>query len=643
MNRLLDRWTLARKLALIGALALAMLLVPGGLYFSGAVEELRLASAKADGIAPAASLLETVRLSGQHRGQSAAALGGKPDAEAQRAAVQARLDAAWTQARAAFDAYGDAGLRERLEALAREQQALAAEVAARRIDGPTSYERHVATIAGQLALVYEVSAHSGLVHHPRPGGYFLQDATLNHLPLLSELLGQMRASGMVVLVKREATLAQRARIAGLVERARGVSGELKRAMLLAMAAEPALAAGYGARAEAAQRAVTEGLAFVERELVASETLDHSADDWWQRSTAMIDAQYALAELALQALREDIHGFAAERQREVATALALLLALGAGAGWLMWLIARRSAHSLGTAIELANAVAAGDLRRELPPVPEGVRDEGQRLLHALSRMCAQLVGLVGTVRDNAAQIATASGEIAQGNVDLSSRTEQQAASLQQTAASMEQMNATIANAANHAAEANRMADAAAAAAERGGEVVQRVAATMSEIESGSRRIADIVGTIDSIAFQTNILALNAAVEAARAGEQGRGFAVVAGEVRALSQRSAEAAREVRALIGSSSAAVDAGGTLARSAGDEMQAIVEQVRRVATLIGEITAAAAEQTTGVDQVNAAVGDLDRTTQQNAALVEQSAAAAASLRQQAERLSRAVDAFHL
>jgi methyl-accepting chemotaxis protein len=248
-----------------------------------------------------------------------------------------------------------------------------------------------------------------------------------------------------------------------------------------------------------------------------------------------------------------------------------------------------------------------------------------------------------VRSSVDSVSTASLQIAQGNGDLSRRTELQASNLQQTAASMEQLTGTVANGADNARQASQLAQGASETATRGGREVAEVVQTMADIQSSSNRIADITGVIDGIAFQTNILALNAAVEAARAGEQGRGFAVVAAEVRTLAQRSAEAARQIKSLIGDSVARVEAGQARVHSAGQTIGAVVQQVQRVTDLISEISAAAAEQTQGIQQVGQAVSQLDQSTQQNAALVEESTAAAESLRHQAQSLSHAVAAFRL
>jgi methyl-accepting chemotaxis protein len=323
---------------------------------------------------------------------------------------------------------------------------------------------------------------------------------------------------------------------------------------------------------------------------------------------------------------------------------LMLALGvlalAVAGVLAWWITRSITRPVRRALEVANAVAAGDLSTR---VQVDSRDEMGQLLEALKTMNDNLVKTVTTVRSGTEAIGTASREVAAGNQDLSSRTEQQASSLEETASSMEELTSTVKQNADNARQANMLAEAASGVAARGGQVIHDVVSTMEQIHAASGKIADIISVIDGIAFQTNILALNAAVEAARAGEQGRGFAVVAGEVRNLAQRSAAAAKEIKTLIDDSSDKVDTGSRLVKEAGSTMGDIVDSVRRVTDILNEISSASQEQTAGIEQINEAITQMDTVTQQNAALVEQAAAASQSMQDQAARLSAAVAVFKL
>ena len=323
--------------------------------------------------------------------------------------------------------------------------------------------------------------------------------------------------------------------------------------------------------------------------------------------------------------------------KLASLAAVCVLLGAACAWV---IARSVTGPLRRVVEATQVIAQGDLSSRVDI--EG-KDELCELAHSLEAMQQSLRNIVGDVRKSTDSIRVASDEVASGSQDLSSRTEQAAASLQETASTMEEISGTIRSTADAARMANQLVSGAAEAATRGGGVVSEVVTTMNEITQSSKRIVDIIGVIDGIAFQTNILALNAAVEAARAGEQGRGFAVVAGEVRALAQRAAGAAKEIKVLINASSEKVDAGATLVHEAGASMSAIVESVQRVADIIGEISTASTEQSDGISQVNTAVTQLDTMTQQNAALVEQSAAAAESLKDQAARLAGLVSVFRV
>jgi methyl-accepting chemotaxis protein len=328
--------------------------------------------------------------------------------------------------------------------------------------------------------------------------------------------------------------------------------------------------------------------------------------------------------------------ASGRQQIIALTVLVIL-FGIGCAW--WLTAGITGP-LRAAVKAARRVADGDLTGDI-----AVRsnDEAGQLLQALKDMNANLLKIVGEVRQGTDTIATASNEIAAGNLDLSARTEQQAGSLEETASSMEELTSTVRQNAENARQANTLANTASGIAAKGGDVIDEVVGTMGEINASARKIVDIISVIDGIAFQTNILALNAAVEAARAGEEGRGFAVVASEVRTLAQRSASAAKEIKTLIDASVNRVDAGNMLVNEAGRTMQEIVDSVRRVTDIMAEITAASAEQTSGIEQINQAITQMDDVTQQNASLVEQAAAASNAMEQQAARLKQTVAVFKL
>jgi methyl-accepting chemotaxis protein len=355
-------------------------------------------------------------------------------------------------------------------------------------------------------------------------------------------------------------------------------------------------------------------------------VDAAVQDWWNYNVQLSDHE-------AQASKDTY----AEAKMALAAMAVLALALGAAAAVL---ITRSITGPIGRAVQVATTVAAGDLSSRI--VVQG-NDETAQLLKALAAMNESLARIVGQVRESSESIATGSSQIATGNADLSQRTEEQASNLQQTAASMEQLSGTVKTSAETAGHASGLAAEASAAAVRGGEVVGTVVDTMQDIAASSKKIADIIGVIDGIAFQTNILALNAAVEAARAGEQGRGFAVVASEVRSLASRSAEAAKEIKSLIVASVEKVETGARQVDQAGTSMAGIVSQVQRVSQLIAELSNASSEQSTGIHQVGDAVAQLDQVTQQNAALVEESAAAAESLRVQAANLADAVRVFRL
>ncbi len=387
------------------------------------------------------------------------------------------------------------------------------------------------------------------------------------------------------------------------------------------ALDPVLAQLEGATIDGAV-----ALAYAQRAEVQVKALTASGDalrDKQQQAAAQVRADLAASSQTAAMLRLLLVGLS----------LAIVVPL------MLWTL-RSVCAPLEQAVSAARRIAGGDLS----PLPEAHgRDETAQLLQALAEMQRGLSDMVRQVRQSAESIQVASREVASGNMDLSQRTEQAAGNLQQTAGAMQQLSGVVAHSAEAAAQADQLATSAASVAQRGGSVVEQVVSTMDQINDSSRRIADIVGVIDGIAFQTNILALNAAVEAARAGEQGRGFAVVASEVRALAQRSASAAREIKALIGGSVERVEAGSRHVADAGRTMSEIVASVHQVTEIVGRIAGAAREQNGGLGQIHGSVAQLDQMTQQNAALVEQSAAAAESLNQQAQSLSLLVARFRL
>jgi methyl-accepting chemotaxis protein len=466
----------------------------------------------------------------------------------------------------------------------------------------------------------------------------MQDKTMSQV---QQQVGQLHASTFRMLALRASQDAQAVKAfrADLAQRLAAV-----RQLVQSSADDP------DAHAAVKEAAAAVGPVVARYAELADKALELSNGSPASGVAAMKPAEAAFAELtqAVSAVVASIETTSAERadasRAEGLHTAVLLLGLGmlvtAAAVAASWLMQRRMVAELQRAVDLACEVAQGNLQVRLNTQRN---DEIGDLTRALGRMAGSLSESMSTVRQASGSIAVASVQIASGNQDLSGRTEQTASNLQQTASSMEELTGTVNQTAESARTANQLASSASEVAQRGGAVVSQVVATMDDISAASRRIADIIGTIDGIAFQTNILALNAAVEAARAGEQGRGFAVVAGEVRSLAQRSAAAAREIKTLIGASVEKVESGSRLVADAGSTMNEIVASVQRVSDIIGEISHAAAEQSAGIGQVNGAVSQLDQMTQQNAALVEQSTAAAESLKDQAQKLSEVVGRFSL
>ncbi|MDT0140363.1 methyl-accepting chemotaxis protein [Acidovorax sp. PRC11] len=628
----------SRKFVLIGCIAFAMFLLPTVLLVRTTLADVDTAMRERDGLAPARETLKLVQLTQQHRGLSASLLGGNESAAAPRQAKQAEVEASLSRTREVLVGLGDAALDQRLDRIRAEWSTLAAGVSGKSVRGTDSNRLHVALIERELGLIDDVANSSGLARDTDIRTHYLQKAVLGQLPQLTEALGQMRARGALVLARGEVAPEERARIEGLSDRVRQYYGEARKSLELAAGGH--LPASVEKARDAALAAAEEGFKLADENIVRAEALRMPSAEWVARMTRIIDTQFELVAVSFDVLQESLDAQIAQLRRGLALLCAALVVLLAVGSWVMVMVTRSTTRSIGEAVRLAEAVAEGDLTVRVEP--RG-RDEVARLLHALAAMTARLGTVVGTVRLNAESVASASVQIAQGNTDLSQRTESQASALEQTAASMEELGSTVRQNADNARQADQLARDAAGIATQGGVVVQQVVETMRGIHGSSARIGDIIGVIDGIAFQTNILALNAAVEAARAGEQGRGFAVVAGEVRSLAQRSASAAKEIKELITASVAQVGTGTALVDQAGSTMGEIVESIRKVSGIVGEISSATVEQSEGVAQVGEAVSQMDNATQQNAALVEESAAAASSLRSQAQQLVDTVAMFRL
>ncbi|MBL0718966.1 HAMP domain-containing protein [Piscinibacter sp. Jin2] len=634
----LQHLKIGQKFLLLGILALVMAGIPTVAGLRQALSLRDAAQAEADGLAPARTALAVIRLAQQHRGLTQAALSGEPEFERRRSALQGRLMEALAQWQGSLAVYPP--LAETLQAQRRDWQVLTADIAAKRIVAAESFRRHTALVAGALHLLEGVVDDSTMALDPEAVSYYLILGGLGHLPQVTESLGQLRAQGTAALVRGQLEPEQRSRMMVAEGLLRSRAQDASIALDKAAKADPAIGETLKPVREQASARFTAILAMLERTLMQGGTPALDPDAFFQRSTEAIDSQFKLIDDSLAALDGLLHERVDRADRSVLLVLGLAGAMLLLGSLLVWAVTRQTASAVQRTLDAAAAMARGDLSRR---ISLSSRDELGQIARALDAVMDHVGAVIAEVRQGVDAVQTASTQIAAGNQDLSARTEQQASNLQETAASMEQMNGSVRSHADHARHARELASTASGVAREGGAVVQQVVQTMDDIRGSSSRIGEITGVIDGLAFQTNILALNAAVEAARAGEQGRGFAVVAGEVRTLAQRSAQAAREIRGLIADATGKVASGSELVGQAGATMASVVAQVQQVADLMHEMSAANEEQSRGIEQVNSAVAMLDQSTQQNAALVEESAAAAESLRQQAVRLSEAAARFVL
>lgn len=637
----LQHMKLAQKFLILGLIALVMVIVPNVLYFSRTLQEIDDAKRELRGAEPVIALQKVIQFSQVHRGMSASMLSGNAALEARRPALRDKLNAAVAEVDSKFAAaHVPPPLVTRWADLKKRWVEIEQGVASKSLQVAQSTQQHTQLITLQLQLSEELLDDFSLSQDAGDDTFPLIRATLFDLPWLTENMGIMRAMGSGFLTKAEAPPAGRATLAALRKRAMELEVSTARQLQRAMAVNPALQAALDAPFKARFELADQALALTEKEIIQAETLTFVAVDYFDTYTRAIDGLFEFNGLAMQKLVDTLKARLSAEQR-LALTVGTLLVLGlALAVWLSLVFIKSITTPIRQALNVANAVASGDLSVEVGA--HGLNELGQ-LLQSLATMRDNLARVVRQVHVGSESVASASAQIAQGNNDLSGRTEAQASALEQTSASMEELGTTIAKNADNALQANTLAQEASVVAIKGGEVVGQVVHTMKDINESSRRIADIISVIDGIAFQTNILALNAAVEAARAGEQGRGFAVVASEVRSLAGRSADAAKEIKDLINASVNRVEHGTVLVDQAGATMTEVVSSIRRVTDIMGEISVASKEQSIGVSQVSEAATQMDQVTQQNAALVEEMAAAASSLQSQAQELVKVVAVFNL
>ena len=699
---LLRTLRLWQRFVVLGLIGLVMCLVPLQKVVSYKKGEIAVAQAEANGLSPLRLSIDLQKALQRHRLLAGATLGGDSGAEDARVKVAADVEQRYTAllARLGELAYADA-LRE-TEASRGRWKSLAADVAERRVDAARSIEAHSALIGQNLSAMDAIADASGLSLDPVAESYYVMTAAVDHLPRLAETTALLRLEDAAVT---GATAMSPARVLARSELDTAMylrdraSAQLAKAIALKPELKDVLRTFKTADATDALFELTRA------QLAGESAGKVSAADFAAQATAAIDLQYLFIDAASKGLENVLVTRVADTEAQLDSTLGLIGGLAIVAVLLGAALTRSVTGPLTSAVETANLIGDGKYdsviddssndevghllkglrevqdklhrraeeekrwlaetearaaseRKLAEKIAEVVSQAGngdltQRvdvagaegfhadLCHSVNALLDAMTDLVRMVKDSSDAINTAAREIAAGNTDLSARTEEQASSLEETAASMEELSGAVRQNADSAHLANDVAIAASKVAEKGGQAVSEVVSTMHDISDSSRRIADIIAVIDGIAFQTNILALNAAVEAARAGEQGRGFAVVATEVRTLAQRSGSAAREIKALISDSVEKVQAGADLVHQAGVTMEEIVSSVNRVTNLMGEIAAASREQSGGIGQVNQAIVQMDDMTQQNAALVEEAAAAAESMQAQAEALFNSVTGY--
>jgi methyl-accepting chemotaxis protein len=642
MDRFIANLTFRQKFACLGLLLAGLVAVPTSRVVGAAWTNRSILQAEAAGLVTVKAALPLVKATQEHRGLSGTVISGKLEMAKARDERKALIDQSLAQLAQAFTADGSAGEAATLKQIQHDWQALAADVAKGSLTAPQSFARHSQLIRLQMKLLVDISDASGLTLDSDARCYYLIMAFIRDLPRMTELMGQARGKGAAMRASKLDDEDGRLALRSFSDGFRAMHADTQEGLDRAAEASPGgqHVGSLAKSIDSAKLEVARAASAVQGVIDAFGDQGPSSQDYFNAMSQAMAVQYGLSNTGMDELQSLMASRLQAETRSLAWVCAAVVLMSTLGAWVIITISRTTTRALAQAVGVAQAIAQGDLSRTLN---NDSRDEVGQMVRAMGEATAHMRSVIEGIKVASDSVATAAAQIATGNQDLSARTEGQASSLQQTASSMEEMSATVTQNADTAARSRELATQASDEAVQSGEIFRQVVSRMEAIKQTSARIADINSVIDGIAFQTNILALNAAVEAARAGEQGRGFAVVAAEVRSLAQRSTQAAREIKGLISQSVDSIEQGYSLASGSSQAIERLVVQVKEVSHLISDIAMSSEQQSMGIAQVDQAVSQLDQGTQQNAALVEESSAAALSLSEQARRLQESVGSFRL